>query len=166
MKKVYLKRIIYLSLLIFTFCLIFKFSSQNGSSSKGLSALVMQKIASILPISTQSKEDVAVVCEPILRKIAHFSIYAMVGIWSILLFNTFNIIEKNKIIFSVVIGFIYACTDETHQYFVPNRGATFGDVLLDTIGVCFGVLFILQFIIIKNNKKQNIKIKENRTKYY
>ena len=36
--------------------------------------------------------------------------------------------------------FAYACTDEIHQMFVPDRGAAVHDVLLDTIGGALGLL--------------------------
>jgi len=38
--------------------------------------------------------------------------------------------------------FLYAGSDELHQYFVPTREARFGDVLLDTSGAALGLLFI------------------------
>ncbi len=42
--------------------------------------------------------------------------------------------------FAVTAAGVYAASDELHQYFVPSRGASFGDVLLDTAGAVAGVL--------------------------
>ncbi|MBQ3466792.1 MAG: VanZ family protein, partial [Oscillospiraceae bacterium] len=35
--------------------------------------------------------------------------------------------------------FLYACSDEFHQLFVPGRAGMFSDVLIDTVGVLFGL---------------------------
>jgi VanZ family protein len=37
---------------------------------------------------------------------------------------------------------LYATTDEIHQAFVPSRQASVWDVLLDTLGGAFGLLFL------------------------
>jgi VanZ family protein len=41
--------------------------------------------------------------------------------------------------------FLYACSDEIHQLFVPNRSGELLDVLLDTFGGSLGVLSISFF---------------------
>ena len=40
---------------------------------------------------------------------------------------------------SILFSFLYACTDELHQIFVPGRSAQFRDVLIDTLGASFGI---------------------------
>ena len=37
---------------------------------------------------------------------------------------------------------VYAATDEFHQWFVPSRGASVGDILLDTLGATAGILLL------------------------
>lgn len=44
-------------------------------------------------------------------------------------------------------GFLYACSDELHQYFVPGRSCQFKDVLIDTFGVITGIM--LSMVIIR-----------------
>ena len=44
---------------------------------------------------------------------------------------------------TVVWVFLSAAADEFHQYFVPGRYASFADVLLDTSGGAFGMLFCI-----------------------
>ena len=55
---------------------------------------------------------------PIVRKMAHFSIYAMLGI---LTMNYMDTIEgkktSKKAIYALMFCFLYAMTDEFHQYF-------------------------------------------------
>ena len=48
--------------------------------------------------------------------------------------------------------FLYAITDEFHQYFVPSRMASFTDVLLDTFGGLCGVFFLRLWQDMKQKK--------------
>ena len=60
------------------------------------------------------------------------------------LMSTYNNIKgKNKILISLIVGFLYASSDEFHQYFIPGRGAMVTDVLIDTLGVSFGIALVL-----------------------
>ena len=74
-----------------------------------------------------------------LRKYAHASVYFVLCI-----FITNAILEiKNKLklkysIISILISFLYACTDEFHQIFVQGRTGQFTDVLIDTSGAIIG----------------------------
>ena len=40
-----------------------------------------------------------------------------------------------------VFCFLYACSDEVHQLFVPGRSGNIIDVGIDSIGSYFGILF-------------------------
>lgn len=61
---------------------------------------------------------------------------------------------KYPLIMSITLSFLYACTDELHQIFVPGRSAQFRDILIDTLGASFGAtityLTIKLFAKIKN----------------
>lgn len=46
---------------------------------------------------------------------------------------------KYTLAMSIFLSFLYACTDELHQIFVPGRSAQFRDVLIDTLGASFGI---------------------------
>ena len=45
---------------------------------------------------------------------------------------------KYPLAMSILFSFLYACTDELHQIFVPGRSAQFRDILIDTLGASFG----------------------------
>ena len=45
---------------------------------------------------------------------------------------------KHPLTMSILFSFLYACTDEIHQIFVPGRSAQFRDILIDTLGASFG----------------------------
>lgn len=54
---------------------------------------------------------------------------------------------KHPLIMSILLSFLYACTDELHQIFVPGRSAQFRDILIDTLGASFGAT--ITYLIIK-----------------
>jgi VanZ family protein len=68
----------------------------------------------------------------VLRKIAHVCEYAVLGL---LLYRA---TRREQL--AVLIGVLYAASDEFHQHFVPGRHATVRDVAIDTGGVLVGVL--------------------------
>ncbi len=142
--KVKIIRTILIVLLLCTFGIIFGFSSQNSTKSSGISGKITIKITSnIKSIQEKNETEKAQILhkvEHIIRKIAHFSIYTVVGLLLMLLCKTYNIKELDRIAICLIIGIIYATSDEIHQVFVPGRGPLFTDVLIDSMGVTVGML--------------------------
>ena len=159
MKKNILRAILML-LLLSTFFIIFGFSSQDGEKSGNISKKITEEIITRIP-QIQEKEQnereaITLRIEKVIRKIAHFSIYTAVGLLLMALISTFEIKEKNRIIISLIIGIIYASSDEIHQSFVPERSPMITDVMIDTMGVMLGILLImLGKAIIKKYKKDS-----------
>ena len=158
MKKNILRAILML-LLLSTFFIIFGFSSQDGEKSGNISKKITEEIITRIP-QIQEKEQnereaISLRIEKVIRKIAHFSIYTAVGLLLMALLSTFEMKEKNRIIMSLIIGIIYASSDEIHQSFVPERSLMITDVMIDTMGVMLGILIILlgKTIIEKFQKK-------------
>lgn len=151
-------RIILILLLLWTFYIIFGFSSQDGEVSGGLSQKITQIIVNIFNI--QEDENIVLRLEKIIRKIAHFSIYTVVGILLMALLSTYNMKQRNAAISTFIIGIIYASSDEIHQSFIPGRSARITDVLIDTMGVLMGILLIM--IVIKVNDVHKIYIKNDK----
>ena len=79
------------------------------------------------------------------------------------LMSTYKIKEINQIGASLIIGVIYASTDEIHQAFIPGRGPQITDVMLDSLGVLTGIFISMLLIeIIRRITKKtynNINIK-------
>ena len=50
---------------------------------------------------------------------------------------------KRRLLASLAIVFLYACTDEFHQLFVPGRAGRFTDVLIDCFGCAVVTLICL-----------------------
>lgn len=145
--RVNIIRGILITLLVLIFSMIFNFSSQDGETSSGLSTkitiAVTQNVKRIQMLEESEKQQVLEKIEFIIRKLAHFSIYTLVGVLMMSLMNTYNIKGTNRIYISLIVGFIYACSDEFHQFFVPERSAMPTDVLIDTLGVSFGIALVL-----------------------
>ena len=145
--RVNIIRGILITLLVLIFSMIFDFSSQDGETSSGLSTkitvAVTQNVKKIQMLEESEKQQVLEKIEFIIRKLAHFSIYTLVGVLMMSLMNTYNIKGTNRIYISLIVGFIYACSDEFHQFFVPERSAMPTDVLIDTLGVSFGIALVL-----------------------
>lgn len=133
--------------LIAIFVTIFGFSNQNSETSAGLSQKVTNFIVEMIPaindMPESDKENVVDRIESVVRKIAHYSIYTLVGILLMSLMSTYKIKELNRLAVSLIIGVIYASTDEIHQAFVPGRGPLITDVMLDTIGILTGICIVM-----------------------
>ncbi len=145
--KLYIIRGILITALIAIFVTIFGFSNQNSETSSRLSQkvanFVVEFIPSIKNMPEPEKENVVDRIESIIRKIAHYSIYTLVGILLMSLMSTYKIKELDRIAVSLIIGVIYASIDEIHQAFVPGRGPLITDVILDSMGVLTGIFIVM-----------------------
>jgi VanZ family protein len=74
------------------------------------------------------------VWDTVLRKIAHVGEYAVLGA---LLYRA---VRREPA--AIVLGSLYAVTDEVHQSFVAGRHGSPVDWLIDTVGVVAGVLLL------------------------
>ena len=151
-----------LALVISWMMIIFYFSSEVGYDSKDTSTGTIKYILNI--IFGGSNEELIITIEPIIRKLAHFSLYALGGI---IIFEFVNSIykhindDKNMLKVSLItlaIGIIYAISDEIHQSFVPDRGPKITDVLIDVSGIIFGIILVI--ILRKSFKYINRNIRK------
>ncbi len=153
-------RVILIVLLAWTFIIIFNFSNENAEKSSKTSQKVTEAITlnikSIQELEVKEKIKVIDKVESVVRKIAHFSIYTLVGFLLMQLLNTYKIKEKNKCIISLMLGAIYATSDELHQRFIPGRSGEITDVVIDTGGVICGILIAILTIRIIYTIKVNI----------
>ena len=117
---------------------IWQFSAQNASESGALSKQFAQVVASCLGL-TQLVELEAL--EHILRKMAHGWMYLILGLG---LTGVMMTQKTRRIVWIVPLtGAALATIDEIHQSFVPGRGPSGYDVLIDTAGVCLGMSLML-----------------------
>lgn len=160
------KRIIFAILIILNCLTIFYFSNQIADNSSVQSSRVVEIVSNILPIIKNMQEpDKTILKEeiltPIVRKTAHFSIYAMLGIFTMNFVITYEKISfSKKIAISLLFCVIYAITDEFHQFFIQGRSAEIRDVLIDSSGAFVGILVAM--IIANINRKWKNKSIKNR----
>ena len=99
----------------------------------------------------------------LIRKIAHFGIYFLLGVFIInALYKTTNLSYFNIFIISIIISLLYACSDELHQYFVPGRSGEIRDVMIDLAGAGLSIMIYYFYIklFVKEKKYDRIKLKK------
>lgn len=158
-------RIISLILLIGWMGLIFYLSHQNADESSGMSGGLIKRFVSFFfpHISADELPDIVSSLQFIVRKTAHFSLYAILGMLSFSHFATYrqmNLALRN--ILSMVVSVLYAISDEYHQTYISGRSGEIRDVLIDSLGAITGVLFILMICrIVKAVKNKTQKAVSN-----
>lgn len=125
--------------------LIFLMSSFDATESTNQSNFIVNIITNIFKI-----ENIELL-SLIIRKLAHFTEYLILGFLAINMLNK-NDISK-KYLLSILICIIYATSDEIHQIFVPGRACQIRDILIDSIGSITGVYLykLINTKILKNN---------------
>lgn len=115
-------------------CAIICFSAQSAAESDQLSKGLAKMLVGMFP----ALEDVVTVgkLNHYLRKLAHFTLYFILGS---ALTGAFSVQKKfPPLLAAILLGAMFAATDEIHQIFSENRGPMVRDVLLDACGVIVG----------------------------
>lgn len=141
-------KIIKLTLVILCMILIFWFSSDTADdSTKKSDGFIVKTCEFVLGRELTEKEKDKYIEDLvfIVRKGAHFSIYLILGILIMSYFKEIYLINKKGLLIAFLICFLYACTDEIHQLFVPGRSGEIRDILIDSTGSLVGI-YIYYFI--------------------
>ena len=154
---------IFITLTIIWAIVIFMFSSRNGNESTSDSSRLGMEICRIFVdgfenMASQEQFDLAKRIDYPVRKVAHATEYAILGIF---IFGSIYNGKKSrgntdgrksgiiKYAFPAwTAGTFYAVTDEIHQLFVPGRSGKALDVCIDSAGVFAGILFFLIVLMI------------------
>lgn len=120
---------------------IFIMSSFNAEESANQSNFIVNIIASIFKINNISLLSL------IIRKLAHFTEYLILGVLVINMFTKNNV--RKSYILSILLCIIYATSDEIHQIFTPGRACQIKDILIDSIGSITGIYL---FKLLKKRK--------------
>lgn len=141
-------------------CKIFALSSQDGGVSAGTSRQFTEIVLKILGL--ECNDRTIEIINPVIRKVAHFSVYMLLGFLTMCTCETFKWQRVYKFDFSTMFAFVFACSDELHQRLVPGRSGEFADVCLDTVGAMLGVLIVLAIalICVRIKKKKASKPKK------
>lgn len=150
-KNLIFKRVLFLILLAIAFYVIFNFSAQDGEISGSISQKVTEFVVKL--ISKVKTMDIATQLRwieklhPIIRKLAHFGVYTVVGFSVMGFMCTFDMRNIFKLLISFAVGVTYAISDEVHQYFIPGRNASVVDVGIDSLGVLTGIFILITLIV-------------------
>ena len=155
-----MKKIACLLLVVITMGSMYYFSSQKGDVSKGQSDIAVNIIDKIRSEVTLKDHNLISIKEKvfselkqygdkgyIVRKMAHFSIYACIG-FSISLF-VYVLIRRIYIssIAAMILSISYAYYDEMRQLTVAGRVGSVKDVFIDSSGAFTGILILFVIVI-------------------
>ncbi|MGN1418270.1 MAG: VanZ family protein [Acutalibacteraceae bacterium] len=170
MKNVKILRMIILLLLAADMMVIFCLSAQKAEQSSETSSGVIEQIVRIIykdfdSWSDAAKEEKIESFQHVVRKIAHMTEYASLGVLTCAFALTYGF-DFKRLAFALLFCAFYAASDEFHQKFVEGRSCQFTDVLIDSTGALIGILVFtaLTAIIVRvKHKKTRADLSARRT---
>ena len=139
MKRTRKRMILCMLLLVAVLAFIWGNSLTNGETSGNLSGGIMEWINTFLRL----EEDGADKLHRLIRKGAHFTEFACLGLLLTWLFGMMGEKKGHLFCMPLLFGMMAACVDETIQVFVPDRGPSPVDIWIDTCGVAAGIVILL-----------------------
>lgn len=153
-----IRKIFRFILVILWMVVVFCFSAQGGEKSSITSNTATKQIINVLPstkhLAEPQKTAVVAKVNPVLRKIAHYTMYILGGILIFGWLRTYAIALRTNAMYTTILGMLYATSDEIHQLFSGGRSAQLSDVCLDTLGVITGLLLYIAMIKLKDTITQ------------
>ncbi|MDR0844591.1 MAG: VanZ family protein [Tannerella sp.] len=119
-------------------CIVFIFA--NSSEIESVSSSKSQLVTQWLNRLMKQWGIGFVFTEFLVRKLAHFSEYTLLGFWLILTLRIYTKRMMAHIAWPLFLGLLTAVSDELYQMFVPGRGSRILDVAIDFGGVVCGLL--------------------------
>ena len=135
------------ALLLINLVFIWGNSLLPGSVSGAISGWVRDMLASFFPGEPSDPES----GHGLVRKLAHFTEFACLGGLLVWLLSML----RKPVALALLCGFIAAGVDETIQLFVPDRGPSVRDVLIDTFGVLAGMILLLAGYAVSKKRAKN-----------
>lgn len=102
-------------------------------------------------ININSNNDFIKKINVLLRKFAHAFEFLIFAILLYCLLNSFKLKDREVIIYTLFIILLYAVIDEFRQLYIPQRGSSVRDVVIDFIGGIIGVMISYLFITCKKS---------------
>lgn len=110
------------------------FLSSGSGSMEHTSRFIRPLLEFLFPSAAESTLQLY---HSYIRKSAHFTEYAILGLLAARLFITLNLLKWPLISFALCA--VIAALDEFNQSYIQTRTGSPYDVLLDCLGACFGV---------------------------
>ena len=119
-------------------------ASVSGDESNAVLRLVRPLVAAVQGVLARHGHELAQ--EYLVRKIAHFTEYAVLGALMLALFTKPGL--RVMPLPSAALCLAAALLDEGIQIFSEGRGPRLRDVLLDFTGACFGIALVWLFVLL------------------
>lgn len=150
MKRTTPRLVINAAIVLGLLCFIWGNSLLPGKDSGNLSGFVGMLLQKLLPfLDLQSETGMY-----LLRKAAHFSEFAALGMSFAWLFGMLSEKRLWSLSLPLISGATAAAIDETIQIFSPDRGPSIKDVCIDTCGVITGIVVLTLFHWLFTRKKR------------
>lgn len=136
------KKIIFAIMTLLWVAVIFSFSLQPGEVSGDISGSFLQKVLEWFApgvfekLETMPQEQLDI-WHMILRKCAHFTEFAVLGVLSSLTLLQTKV--SRRVLMATVFCLVVASVDETLQLFVDGRAGRVVDVMIDEAGALSGI---------------------------
>ena len=140
-----MRKVIYSILIVLWMSVIFCLSNQPAIDSTELSdGFISNTIGNVYKffnknINSNELNEIKVKYTHPVRKMAHFTIYMILGILVTLLVREYNVSFNKCLFISLLVCLLYSISDEVHQLFVIGRSGEIRDVLIDTSGSFVGI---------------------------
>ena len=139
-----------LGIVLLWMILIYFFSQQTVNESIRLSSIATMVFTNILELFFPNSAFEEEYIHHIVRKLAHFTIYFILGVLVSYLLNVGKRKGKKIVFVAGICCLLFAISDETLQLFIYGRGAQVSDVLIDIYGckpwhslrVCLETIFL------------------------
>lgn len=144
------KRILFGVLSLFWMMIIFLYSARDASVSSQdsgywIDVVIRFFVPGFHQFSREEQAGLRDLLSLLIRKAAHMTEFGILGV---LLYQS-----RESFCFAGILSVCYAISDEVHQIFVPGRAGRATDVLIDSIGIGIGLLFI--FLLKGKKRKEN-----------
>lgn len=142
-------RVAFAILVIGIMIAVFLFSSQSGGDSNHLSKGILEQIFEFFNVNADPlKLDQY---NLVLRKIAHFSLYFLLGTGTMGFLLTTSLKVKYSFVLSLLFCILFAATDEFHQFLSGTRNGNPLDILLDSSGALIAISLLI-FIRVRKQR--------------
>lgn len=113
------------TLVILWMALIFFLSYQSAVESSELSSGITKRLHDLIKVIASDINLDQGSINHIIRKLAHFFIYLILGLLVANAITSSNIPNFKLVLLAFIICILYAISDEIHQLFVPGRSGCF-----------------------------------------
>ena len=136
--------IVLLSWMLLIFLLSNETAAESSFTSGGFSRLLFRILyPHFKDMTSIEQSELLEAASFIIRKLAHFTIYLVLGIFAsltVISYRKFDILNRAAAAWLICV--FYSISDEIHQTFIDGRSGELRDVLIDSSGAFISVLII------------------------